>query len=303
MMQTSFWRPTSTWLGLALALAAVIVTTPDVDAQRATREQTMFASAVDDKGEPVEGLGPEAFLVREDGVRREILRVSRATEPMDIAVLIDNSQAAQAEVTFIRDAVTGFVEKMSPGNRIALVGLADRPTILVDYTDDTKKLLEAAGRIFALPAAGMTLLDALHETSQGMRKRDTPRAVLVPVVTDGTEFTNRYSKDVSRTMAQAGAALHLVGMGRFVHSEEHSIRERSFLLDEGPRATGGQRITILAPMALEQTMQRLARQLSSQYKVVYARPESLVPPEKIEITSGRPNLTVRGTPARGEGRS
>jgi VWFA-related protein len=303
MKHTSFWRPTSAGLGLVLAIITVVLATPDVDAQRTTRELTMFASAVDDKGEPVSGLGPEAFVVREDGVRREILRVSRATEPMDIAVMIDNSQAAQDEVTFLREAVSGFVAKMSPGNRMALIGLAERPTILVDYTDDTAKLSEAAGRIFALPAAGMTLLDALYETAQGMRKRETPRAVFVPVVTDGTEFTNRYSKDVSRAMAQAGVSLHLVGMGRFLHREEHSIRERSFLIDEGPRVTGGQRVTILAPTALDQTMQRLARELSSQYKVVYARPESLVPPEKVEITAGRPNLTVRGTSARGEGRS
>jgi len=303
MMHTPFRRPPSTWLGLALAVAALLLVMPAVDAQRATRERTMFASAVDDKGEPVSGLGPEAFVVREDGVRREILRVSAATEPIDIAVMFDNSQASQDEVTFLREAVSAFVAKMSPGNRIALIALADRPTIVVDYTADTKQLTEAAGRIFPMPASGMTLLDALHESSQGLRKRESARAVFVPVITDGPEFTNRYSKDVSRSMAEAGVSLHLVGMGRFVHEEEHSIRERSFLLDEGPRATGGQRITLLAPMALTQAMQRLARELSSQYKVVYGRPESLVPPEKIEISSGRQGLTVRGIPARGEGRS
>ena len=302
MIHTRLWR-SSSWLGLALAVAAVILTTPDVDAQRATRERTLFVSAVDDKGEPVAALGPDAFVVREDGARREILRVSPATEPIDIALLIDNSQATQDEVTFIREAVSGFVAKMAPGNKMAMIGLADRPTIIVDYTDDLKRLSDAAGRIFAQPSAGMTFLDAVVETAQGMRKRETPRAVLVAVITDGPEFTNRYSKDVAKTLAETGAALHIVGMGRFMHAEEHSIRERSFLIDEGPRVSGGQRVTLLAPMGLNQAMQRLARELSSQYKVVYARPESLVPPEKVEITTDRPGLKVRGTPARGEGRS
>ena len=45
-------------------------------------------------------------------------------------------------------------------------------------------------------------------------------------------------------------------------------------------------------------MQRLARELSSQYKVVYSRPESLIPPEKIEISSARADLTMRGSQAR-----
>ena len=48
--------------------------------------------------------------------------------------------------------------------------------------------------------------------------------MIVPVVTDGTEFTNYYSKDVVRQMADAGAQLHLVGIGRFLHSEEHVDR-------------------------------------------------------------------------------
>ena len=144
----------------------------------------------------------------------------------------------------------------------------------------------------------MTLLDGLVETSRGLKKRETPRAVLLPVVTDGTEFTNYYSKDVVREMVEAGAQLHLIGIGRFLHSEEHSTRERSFLLTEGSRGTGGSETTILASTGLDQAMQRLARELSSQYKVVYSRPESLIPPEKIEISSARADLTMRGSQAR-----
>ena len=62
--------------------------------------------------------------------------MSRATEPIDIALLVDNSQAATAEITFIREALSKFVAAMAAGNRIALIGLADRPTILVEYTSD-----------------------------------------------------------------------------------------------------------------------------------------------------------------------
>ena len=36
------------------------------------RERTLFVSAVDGKGEPVDGLGPDAFIVRENNQRREI---------------------------------------------------------------------------------------------------------------------------------------------------------------------------------------------------------------------------------------
>lgn len=264
------------------------------------RERTLYVSALDEKGEPVEGLGPEAFIVREDGVRREVLRVSRATEPIDIALLVDNSAAVQDEITFIRDALSAFVAKMAPGNQIALIALADRPTIFTDYTDDPKRLSEGIGRLFPMSQSGMTLLDAVFETARGLERRETPRAAIVGVFTDGIEFTNRYAKDAVAAARTAGAALHFLTIGQFFYSDEHAIRERSFLLDEGPRATGGQRITLLSPHGLEQAMQRVARELSSQYKVVYGRPSSFIPPERVDVTSARPSVTMRGTPARGE---
>jgi len=267
---------------------------------RETRERALFVSAVDKDGEPVSGLGPDAFIVREDGVRREVLRVSRATEPIDIALLVDNSTAASQEITFFREALSKFVAKMAPGNNIAVITLADRPTIVVDYTSDTKRLSDATGRLFPMPQSGMTLLDGILETAQGLARRETPRAVIVPVITDGTEFTNRYSNDVVAALDRVDAALHIVGIGQFIHSEEHGIRERSFLLNDGPAKSGGQYITLLSPHGLDPALQRLARELSSQYKVIYGRPQSLIPPERTEVSSAKTGVTMRGAPARGE---
>jgi VWFA-related protein len=291
-----------TALTLAAAAAAfhLVASVQPLDAQNAnSRERTLFVSAVNDKGEPVEGLGPDAFVITEDGRRREVLRVSRATEPIDIALLIDNSQAASEEITFLRESLAKFVARMSPGNNIAVITLAERPTIAADYTTDPKKLSDAVGRLFSMPQSGATLLDGIVETAQGLKRRETPRAVILPVVTDGVEFTNRYFRDVAKSLTESRAAMHAVTIGQFYHSEEHGIRERSFLLDEGPRVSGGQRINILSPNGLDPALQRIAGELSSQYKVVYGRPESTIPPEKIEVTAGRAGLTVRGVPSRG----
>jgi VWFA-related protein len=286
---------------LAIGIAIAVFSSSSSRLTGQARERTLFVSAVDDKGEPVEGLGPDAFVVREDGRRREILRVSRATEPLDIALIVDNSQAAADEITFIREGVSKFISAMGKEHRIALIGLAERPTVLAQYTTDRTQLTTAAGRLFSIAGSGMTLLDALYETSRGLRKRDSVRAAFVPIVTDGTEFTNRYSKDIVKELRDSGAALHVVAIGRFLYSDEHAVRERSFLLDDGPKATGGQRIQLLVANPLANALERLARELSSQYKVVYARADSLYNTGAVEITTGRPGLTVRGTAAREPG--
>ena len=290
-------------VALVVAVALISTSRGPLAAQADTRERTLFVSALDDKGEPVDGLGPDAFVVREDGVRREVLRVSRATEPIDIALLVDNSQAAEHDITFIREGLAKFVASMAPKGQIAVIALADRPTILVDYTNDPKKLSDAIGRIFGMSGSGMTLLDAISETSKGLAKREGPRAAMVALFTDGPEFTNRYSRDVVSALKSAQVALNAVTVGNFYHSEEQGIRERSFLLDEGPRASGGQRIPLLVPSGIDNALQKLARDLSSQYKVVYSRPQSLIPPEKTEVSSGRTGVTMRGTPERGQARS
>ena len=294
---------TSSWPALALGtslLAALFAISGRTTAAQTPREQTLYVSAVDDKGEPVEALGPEAFVVREDGVRREVLRASRATEPIDIALLLDDSRAAERDIPFIRDATTKFVAEMSKDNPTAIVGLAERPTILADYTTNPKPLADGIGRIFALPNSGMTLLDAVVEVTRGLDKRSGPRAAIIAVVTDGPEFTNRFSHDVTQTLVRAHVPFYVVAVGQFNISNEQEIRERAFFLDEGPRLSGGARASLVAASGIEPALLKFGRELQDQYKVVYSRPESLIPPQKVEVSSARAGITMHGAPARGD---
>src|SRR5688572_25261638 len=111
---------------------------------------------------------------------------------MDIALLVDNSTAAADEITFLRSSLSAFVQRMASGNKIAVITLADRPTIRVEYTDDAVRLKNGVTSLFSTPQSGMTLLDGISETVKGMEPRETPRAVVVPVITDGVEFTTHY---------------------------------------------------------------------------------------------------------------
>ena len=301
-MRTTFRHRRALALALGIAFAGAATARLPVSAQT-PRERTMFVSAVDQKGEPVEGLGPGDFVIREDGAQREVLRVSRATEPIDIAILVDDSAASDALIPRVREALKAFIGTMSKGNQIAIVGLADRPKILANYTANTKLLQDAIGLLWPQTRAGSTLLDAIFEVSRGLEKRDTPRAVIIPVITDGGDFANRQYKQVMDEVKQAGAAIHAITVGDFGATDDEELRNRARVLSEGTRTSGGQRVNLLTPMSVQQTLERLGRELSAQYKVVYGRPESLIPPEKIEVSARRPGVTMRGTLERGTGTS
>lgn len=303
MHRSPFVRPA---LMLALGVAAVLLaSSPLVRAQAGARERTLFVSAVDADGKVVPILQPEDVIVREDGVRREVLRVSRANDPIDIALLVDNSAASRDLTVPLRDGLKRFIDTMSgtagaPPFQIAVIGLAARPTILVDYTSDPTSLTNAVGRIFPDSVSGMTLLDAVVEVSSGIRRRETPRAYIVPVITDGTEFSNRYYKQVLEALSESGAGFHAITVGTFPISDDDATRNRAFFLDEAADMTGGQRISLLSASAVPAALESLARELATQYKVVYSRPESLIPPEKTDVAASKPGVTVFGTPARGQ---
>lgn len=285
----------------AAAIAAGTTALPaHAQSQASSRERTLFVSALDAKGNPVDVLQPEDVIVRENGLRREVLSVSRAVDPLDIAVLVDNSQAASGAIVPLRQSLAAFVSGLE-GQNIALFGLAARPTVIVDYTSNRARLADGIGRLFPQTSSGMTLMDAILEVSAGMRRRESARAVIVAVLTDGIDFSNRYfSRDVIAALEDADIAFHAVTIGTFPVRTDID-RERAIVLDKGAIVTGGQRMALLSQNGLDFSMRKLARELSSQFKVVYGRPESLIPPDRTEVTSSRSGLIVRGTPGRGQG--
>ena len=176
---------------------------------------------------------------------------------------------------------------------------ADRPTILRDYTTDHKQLQEAANRIFAQPGSGATLLDAIVEVSQGIAKRDTDRAAIVIVTGEHREFSNRHYRDVLEALAKGGAQMHaLVLTGPGAAALDDEARNRASVLDLGPKASGGTREDILTSQAFDVKLQEIAAILKSQHRVVYGRPTTLIPPEKIEVSATKPGQAASGGPAR-----
>jgi VWFA-related protein len=285
-------------LSVGAALAVVSVE-PSVHASQAGgRERVLYTSVVDKNDEPVAGLGPDEFVVREDNARREVLRVSRAVEPIALALLVDNSSAAERDIQNLRDALTKFIDEMRVENDVALIGLADRPTILQDYTRNGELLKAGVSRIFAQPASGMMFLEAIVDVSRGLAKREEPRAVIVAILTDGAEFSNQHYNEVLDALKTGGAAMHALAIGTFSAMMSDELRNRATVLDQGPRRSGGQRVPLLSSLGLATSLEKVARELKNQYKVVYGRPDSLIQPETVTVSVTRPGLTARGTPER-----
>ena len=187
---------------------------------------------------------------------------------------------------------TGRMAKQASGS--ALVTFGDRPTIVVDYTRDQKKLQDGAHKIFPRSDAGGTLLDTLVEVSKGMQKRKPVRPVIVVLMIDASvEFSTRYYEQVLQELDKSGAALHVAALGQPSANLNDEIRNRNQVIALGTERTGGRRDQVLALTGAAPELKQIANELLNQYVVTYLRPETLIPPQKIEVTVTKPGLTAR----------
>lgn len=287
-MTTRFGAGPAAGMGLLLLSSFAAL-----DARQAV-ERRVYVSVLDAKGAPVSDLTASDFLVREDGLAREVLRVGRATDPMQIAVLADDTQAASQLIADERRGLQAFVKALHQGNEIALLTFGDRPEILVDYTVTLEALNRGIDRLFARPGAGSSLLEAIGQTTNGFRKREATRPVIVVITTEGEEFSNDYFVTVLEELLRSRAQLHaIIRQVGDANQAGDANRNRSIVLAEGTLATGGRRDFILADTGLTPKLEELATELKSQYLLVYARTQTLIPPKKLQVSVRRPGLTTR----------
>jgi VWFA-related protein len=261
--------------------------------QQASRTRDIYVSVLDDKGQPVPGLTTADFVVREDGTLREVLKAGPATAPLQVALLVDDSQASTPLIQPLRVGLTAFVDRMAGKAEVALISFGERPTTVTEYTTSAEQLKRGIGRIFARPGSGPYLLDAIVDASRGLQKREAARPHIVVVTVEGIEFSNRHYQSVLDELGKSGAVLHVLAVGApaSLHSDE--MRNRALVLAEGTAHSGGRRDQLLAETALPDRLKEVAGELLNQYVVTYGRPETLIPPERVEVSVTRPGVTVR----------
>lgn len=284
----------------AAAVAAIVAVAPAFNQQEPrqpaasdARTRDVYVSVQDNKDAPVTGLGVADFTVREDGVAREVVRAVPATAPMQLVLLVDDSQALNTALQPMREGLGKFVDQMHGHGEVGIVTVGERATSLVSLTTDVNALKRGIGRIFARPGAGAYLLDGIQEVSQGFQKRKAERPVIVAITMDAVEFSNLQYEMVLKTLDDSGAVLHVVSIGTPSSNMSDEMRNLNMVIAEGTKRTGGRRDQVLATSGIPEALQRVADDLNNQYLVTYGHPERLIPADKLQVTVSRPGVTVR----------
>ena len=132
----------------------------------------------------VRGLTASDFELRDRGVVQVIDSVSFEDVPLSVMLVLDTSSSVRGTpLTHLKQAASGVVDRLLPGDRAALMTFSGAVSLDCDWTSDRRRLQDAIGRV---DAGGAT---ALHDAAYAalMLRDPSPGRPLVLVFSDAAD--------------------------------------------------------------------------------------------------------------------
>jgi len=255
--------------------------------------RAVTVTVIDEKGEPVEGLAREEVALIENGVVRDLTSLEQDRRPLSLVLLVDTSAAvASAYRLTIVEALAGFLSRLPPGSKFSIWTTGDRPTRLVELTDDVAAASRALTRV--APQGGNTMLDALVEASEELKKMEGERTAVVAVTAVGVEFSSRDRYRVAQEARKNAGLFMAVRIDEGVTDFENRSGY-DYVFDDLTKRTGGLYESTLSVMGVDAALRKLSAHLRAQYRLSYATVPDLRN-RKIEVKVARPGVKVRVGP-------
>ena len=212
--------------------------------------------------------------------RSIVVSAELGTQPMKIALLLDNSEPLNRAnaLTSLRVGLDGFLTSHPEQHEVALATIGGNIRWRVDFTTDRDELRESAGEIFVGSGGGPILLDGIKETWERRFEDEESWPVFVVVATDGAESSgnmnqNEYAELVNELISNV-ATVHIMLLSTRGGS---AVTDYAINLTDN---TGGLYDVFSAGTRLATALPELATRLgthydevSQRYRVVYERPD------------------------------
>jgi Ca-activated chloride channel family protein len=209
---------------------------------------------------PIAGLRKEDFHLYEDNVEQKIAYLSNEEAPASVGLIFDSSGSMANKIETSIAAVDQFFKTNLPGDEFLLVKFSDRPHLMTGFTDDIE---EISGWLHSIRAGGWTALhDAIYLGVQKMKKAKNARRALL-VLSDGGDNNSRYSApEIRNLVREADVRVYSVGLLL-------GLLQGSRLLEKISEETGGRMIKVRKLDELPSAIEKLSRDLRSQYVLGY----------------------------------
>jgi len=280
-------------LGVA---AAVVIGGAAAAQEPGPTTRMVYVSADDGEGVPVTDLTVADFRVREDGDDREVVRAELATEPMHVAIVVDDNGGG-----FFQNGIIQLLTGLDGRAEFAVIAVNGSPTWLVDYTTEFVALQDAlsgVGRRVGAPKDGQ-VLEALMDIGQRLQERRVARPVVV-VFTVGGGSTSIRASNVRDRFKASGVLLHVVGTNLtrdvalpIFGREDPADFQMAMMFDDGVTDTGGRVQEFTVAEGIETAAKEIVDELLNQYVISYTLPPGVEPNERLDVSVERRGVSLR----------
>jgi hypothetical protein len=274
----------------AMCGASLLVSlTVALSAQR-TVTRSVYVGATDTGGAPVMNLTAEDFEVLENGVKRDVVRVSLGSEPMRIVLLVDSSTPVGPMMNNFRTALNAFIDELPEIEEVAFVSSGGQIRVRTPPGTDRAKLRAEISR-FASEGGANAFLDTMLEADKRFLKPATGQwPAFVIITTDNGEGRREpnvddYNKFMNDFLARGGIAHAVIVQGKQTGSVTDIVAN---LVDN----VGGLRYTIVADSNLPARMREIANRVADDHQIMMRRyevsyagdPKQVLPVVKVNVS-------------------
>jgi VWFA-related protein len=167
------------------------------------------AQVVDRSNRTITGLGPQDFILRENGVVQQIQSVDSENLPIDLLLLLDVSASMRPHIQRISNAAHDALRQMRADDRIAIM-VFDRSTrVRMGFGSSQDGERELQQLLYDETFRGGTDITlGMYDAADFVRREARPQArKAIVIVTDDETERNRDVDGVSRALNRADAVM------------------------------------------------------------------------------------------------
>ena len=190
---------------------------------------------------------------------------AKPSDPMRIAIVVDNSQSTSDYLPQIRRAVQDLIKALPEGHEMMLVTTGGQMNIRVKPTNDYTEIQEAAGEIFVARGGGNALIGSVQEIyDRYFRTLEKRWPVIIILSTDGPDLSQRVTtKTVNELLRGLKQKDVRVNATMLTSSADSLVRSVTLAMIE---QTGGFYESATIATALPARTKSLAAKIGRQYK-------------------------------------
>ncbi len=279
---------------IAAAALAVPATGWAADAPVEPTSRSVYVTVLDKDGQPVGGLTPADFKIKEDGKERAITAVAPPSVRAHVSILIEESLSADSNV---RQGTFDFAKQIIGQADIALVLVGLRNVTVVDYTNDLNAIVNAInGFSLRQSPLGEHMTEGIYEAARTLDEKPLDRPILVALALETAQDSAEDPKRVLEQLSDSGAVLHAVtiptGQQVLDVGQMADFAERGQVLGDGTKQSGGQRIEVNGTTGIPIALQKIAAEIEGQYLISYTLPDGVKPSNKLNVSLERKGATL-----------